>query len=122
MNDYTVVDGIVYKRASKEKQFKNKLQPYLYPVDFAERLKPENGTGKSTGYALLAISNAMTQPEVPVDLYEIRGEDSTHARHYIWNEGGFVSMIEDILRKLDLKFFNIDRAKGTLTYNIALEN
>lgn len=64
--------------------------------------------GKSTGVALTIIGMAMTKPEIPVKVTEL--DSNAHQDKYLLN------LVEEIIRKLDLKYFHINKSQNMLVY------
>lgn len=64
-------------------------------------------TGKSTGRALVLIGMAMQSPENPIKLEE-------PGQQY---QGHLIDLVVDLIKKLELKYFYVNKFKGTLLYD-----
>lgn len=102
--------------------FKNKLQPLIYPSYVADvpSLTKDSCSGRTTAFAMAAISAAMLSPETPVDLSKYKELDagSPVQNGMMTAAGGFLDTVNDVISALNLKFLNVDKVRRTLTYNI----
>lgn len=65
-------------------------------------------TGKSTGVALTIIGMAMTKPDIPVKVTE--SDNNNHQDKHL------LVLVEELIRKLDLKHFHINKAQNMIIY------
>lgn len=80
---------------------------------FKDKIDLSNScTGKSTGYALTIIGDAMTNPEKPIQIVE-------HGVYY--SDLNLVYIISNFIEKNNLKYFTISESNMTLTYDPFVE-
>ena len=116
MEDYKMINGVMYQKSKQ--QPKNKLQALVTtPIYWEQSIVTQNMcTGRSTGFILKLLGEAMIHYNTRLDITQKLLDDvgSKIVLQHTLDE------IEQMIEKTGLKFFELDKYRKTLTYNILL--
>ena len=114
MENVIIIDGVAYIKSAL--QPKNKLQALMMPAAcwMNEHVKKDWCTGRTTGIIIEFIGRVMQEPNQEFEISYITEKDNgtrvvpTH----------LLDQIEDLICKMELKFFTLDRTQKTLSYDV----
>ena len=101
----------------------NKMQKHIYgdrlnslPREQKQKIISEyRGTGNTTRQALKQIIEAGENPNVPIRLKH----DHAGADGFSYGmRGGYLCLVQNLIDKLEFKFYELNRSTGTLTFKI----
>lgn len=114
MENVIIVDDVAYIKSAL--QPKNKLQALVLPAAcwMNEHVKKDWCTGRTTGILIEFIGMAMQHPNKKFKISDITEKD--HGTRVVHTH--VLDQIEDLICKMELKFFTLNRTEKTLSYDV----
>ena len=113
MKDMLIINSIAYVKS--EIQPKNKLQALMPKAYWMNpHVTKDHCTGKTTGKLIEFIGKVMQHPNTKFKISEVTMSDhgTPIVYYFVMDE------LQELLNKLELKFFNLDQVNKTLSYDV----